>query len=107
MNDTVHAVIVKVDRLQKYLTKRLDKIEEQLNRIERQETKFMALGQDILDAVAAETTAVDSVIAYIQGLVKNGTVTPEQGKAILDNLAANKAKLEKALTTAVTPPPTP
>jgi hypothetical protein len=63
----------------------------------------MAIGQDILDAVAAETTAVDSVIEYIKGLVANNVITSAEGQKILTNLADNRTKLETAITTGVTP----
>jgi hypothetical protein len=79
------------------ILRRLDRIETWLWYVYLQERANMALGQDILDAVRAETTSVDSVIALINGLVANQTVTPEVGAAILSEINASKAKLDAAI----------
>ncbi len=79
------------------LLNRLNRIESWLWYIYLQERDIMALGQDILDAVRSETTSVDSVIALINGLVANQTVTPEVGAAILSEINASKAKLDAAI----------
>ena len=66
----------------------------------------MGMAQDILDAVTAETTAVDSLIAWVNGLVESNVVSSEQGAAIIAAANANRAKLEAAMTTNVpTEPP--
>jgi hypothetical protein len=65
--------------------------------------KLMALGQDILDAVTAETSVIDSFIALVEGLIANGTVSAEQGVAILKAIGDEKAKVEAAIL-AHTPP---
>lgn len=85
---------------------RLSRIEQWLWFIYLEERIIMALGQDILDAVKAETTSVDSVIALINGLVANSTISPAVGASILSEINASKAKLDAAIA-ANTPPPTP
>lgn len=78
--------------------KAFDDLAREVHRISHKENRIMALGQEILDAVTAETSVLDSFLALIQGLIANGTVTPEQGQAILAAIAENKAKIEKAIT---------
>lgn len=58
----------------------------------------MGKAQDIIDAVTAETTAVDSVIAYIRGLVANNTITDAQAADILAHINANRDALNGAIT---------
>jgi hypothetical protein len=60
-------------------------------------TDSMAIAQEILDAVTAETTVIDSCLKLMQGLIDEGTVTPEEGAAILAAISANKAALEAAI----------
>lgn len=97
---------VRMDRL---LVK-FDGAEKKLDRLLRlsevslvTEVVNMALSQDILDAVAAETTVIDSFIALVQGMIDNNTIPPDAGAAILSAIAANKAKVEAAIV-ANTPP---
>lgn len=85
---------------------RLDRIERLLVKVLKKEDKLMAFGQDILDAVTAETTAVDSFIALVDGLVKNNTISPAMAAQIVGAVNADRAKLEAAIL-ANTPPPTP
>ena len=67
----------------------------------------MSVGDDILAAVTAESTAVDSVIAFITGLRNQGTIDSTTAQAILDHISSDKAKLETAITANVVPPTTP
>lgn len=57
----------------------------------------MSLSQDLLDAVAAETTVIDSFISLVQGLIENNTIPPEAGAAILAAINSNKDKVEAAI----------
>lgn len=66
----------------------------------------MALGQDILDAITAANTRVDSLIALVEGLAANGTIDPATVTAIKAAIAGENAKVEAAIA-ANTPPPTP
>lgn len=66
----------------------------------------MALGQDILNAVTAEDTKVDSFIALVQGLIDNGTIPPAVGTAILGKIKGSEDKLDAAIA-ANTPPAPP
>jgi hypothetical protein len=84
----------------------LQRIERKLDTIILMEENLMALGQDILDSVTAETTAVDSFIALVQGLIANNTVSAQQGAAIIAAVNSNKSKLDAAIL-ANTVPPTP
>src|SRR5438128_2674938 len=86
--------------------KQLENIERLLRAVLVKENTLMALGQDILDAVTAETTAVDSFIALVQGLVANNTIDSVTGQKIMDAVNSNKAKLDAAIT-ANTPPAPP
>jgi len=63
----------------------------------------VAVGQEILDAVTAQTTLVASVVAFIEGLGTD-VVSPEQKAAILAVLAENTAALETAIGAGITPP---
>lgn len=67
----------------------------------------MSLGQDILDAVTAENTIIDSFIALVQGMIDNNTIPSEQGAAILAAITGEKEKVAAAIV-ANTPaaPPT-
>ena len=88
----------------------LERIEAQLQTLITKETQQMALGQDILDKVTAQTTLIGSVKALVQGLIDNHTIPAEQGAAILAALSGNQTELaavETALLAGVTPPPTP
>jgi len=71
---------------------------EKLTGIINEGTKQMALGQDILDAVTAEGTAVDSIIALLNGLVANNTIDQATATAIMAEISNDKAKLEAAIT---------
>lgn len=91
---TVHEKLDKILRLQ-------NKMLFQITILQRQNKKLrritMGIGQDILDAVAAETTVISSVIAYIQQLINSSVITSEQGAAILENINSNRAALEAAI----------
>jgi len=69
----------------------------------------MAIGQDVIDDIAAESTTIDSIKALLDAFVANGNITQAQSDAIKAAFAANDSKL-KALEVALqpaTPPPTP
>ena len=68
-----------------------------LRTIQEKESKLMALGQEILDAIAKETTVLDSFIALVEALVANNTIPTETANAIKAAVASNKAKLEAAI----------
>jgi hypothetical protein len=68
-----------------------------VRRIQLMEVVNMALGQDILDAVAAETTVLDSFLTLIDGLVKNNTVSQAVADQIKAAIASNKTKIEAAI----------
>lgn len=70
---------------------------EYLRAIIAQNGKVMALGQDILDAVTAEDTKVDSVIALLNGLVADGTITSDVKAAILAKVKGSEDKLDAAI----------
>ena len=84
--------------------RRLERIETLLKSVLNKESRIMAIGQDILDAVTAETTSVDSFIALIQGLIDNNTIPAAVGAQILSNINANKAKIDAAIAANTTPP---
>ncbi len=83
----------------------LEGIERRLQHIHYQGARIMALGQDILDAVTAEGTRIDSIIALLTGLVANGTIDAETAQKIKDAIAGQTAALDAALAANV--PPTP
>jgi hypothetical protein len=76
---------------------RLCRIETLLGKVFNMEVSGMALQQDIIDAVTAETTAVDAFIVYVKSLIANNTITNEAGQKILADMAANRAKLDPAI----------
>lgn len=70
------------------------------------------IGQDILEAVTAQTTTVDSFIELVKGLVDEQVIPPAIGSEILAKLADSKTKVElEAAVLAnlhpVEPPPVP
>ena len=68
-----------------------------VRRIKLMEVVEMALGQEILDAVAAETTVLDSFLALIDGLVKNNTVSQAVADQIKAAIKGNQDKLAAAI----------
>lgn len=102
----IRSFTIEMLALREYLDYRLDRIEAALKTVVRKEAQIMALGQDIIDAVTAETTVIDSFIALVQGWIAAGTVTAAEGARILADINNNKTKLETAIL-ANTPPPTP
>jgi hypothetical protein len=68
--------------------------------------KLMALGQDILNAITAENTLIDSFLTLVQGLVANNTIDQPTADAIKAAIQAEADKVQAAIT-ANTPPPTP
>lgn len=57
----------------------------------------MALGEEILAAVEAETSSVDSFIALVQGLINDNTIPADVGVAILEKINSEKAKVDAAI----------
>lgn len=85
--------------------RQLDRIEARLVEVQNRENRIMALAQDILDAVTAENTVIDSFITLIEGLIANNTIPAEAGEAILKAIGDEKAKVEAAIV--ANTPPTP
>lgn len=81
-------------------------ITTKLDMILNKENQLMSLGQDVLDAVTAETTLIDSFITFVNGLVANNTIPPDVADAIKAKIKEGSDKLEAALAANV-PPPTP
>lgn len=92
------AALLIIAALLSYMVHRLERIERMLNAVKRREKKMADIGQEILDKVTAEGTAVDSVIALLQGLQANGTITPEVEAQILAAISGQSDKLNAALT---------
>jgi len=67
--------------------------------LKKQGKQIMALGQEILDAVTAENTVVDSFLALVQGLIDNNTIPPDVGVKILSAINAEKDKVDTAIVT--------
>lgn len=76
---------------------KLDKIISMLSQVIDLEVNEMALGQDILDAVAAEKTSVDSFIALVKQLIANNTIPADVGANILKAISGNKQELDDAI----------
>ena len=85
----------------------LDELLMKVNYLLLQGEKQMALGQEILDAVTAEGSAVDSIIALLNGLVASNVIDSTTANSILTEVAENKAKLEAAILANTGPAPTP
>lgn len=85
---------------------RLYRIEVMLGKVLNMEVTQMAIQQDIIDAVTAETTAIDGFVAYVRSLVASSTITAEAGQKILADMQANRAKLDPALLANVPVVPT-
>ena len=76
---------------------KLDQAIELLKQISSKEDQHMALGQEILDAVTAENTLIDSFIALVQGLVANNTIDQPTADAIKAAISAEAAKVQAAI----------
>jgi len=105
LENQLSRISTKLDQL-KWIQAKLDRIirSERIHTIQGE--SLMALSEDILAAVAEETTVIDSFIALVQGLIDNNTIPTATGQAILSAIQANKAKVEAAIL-ANTPPVTP
>lgn len=84
------------------IVRRLQHIEVALYRSTRRENRIMDNLDSIMEAVAAQTTLVGSVVEFINGL-EASAVSPEAKAAILDALSANSVALESAIAANVTP----
>lgn len=97
------------------MSNQLDRIENKVNKLlllgyltTGKEYQIMALGQDILNAVTEENTAVDSFIALVQGLIDNNTIPADVGAKILSAVSSEKDKVNAAIVANTPPaPPTP
>jgi hypothetical protein len=94
--------------LKEYLDSKFTYLESLIKQVLTKEKKMVQLGQNILDAIAAETTIVNSVIAYIQGLLANNVISTDEATQILEHINENRTALEAAIAANVPiPPPTP
>lgn len=76
----------------------LERIEANLQTLISKETQQMALGQDILDKVAAHGTTIDSIKALLDAWVSDNSITAEQRDAIFAAFDANSGKLSQIET---------
>jgi hypothetical protein len=86
-------------------SRKCDEILLKLDNLHIQGDKIMAIAQQILDAVTAETTKLDSFLALIQGLINDNTIPAEVGVQILEAINSNRVKLEEAIEANTTPVP--
>ena len=90
------------------IERKLDLIAATGRKLIHKEDRTMALGQQILDKVTAQTTLVASVKALVEGLVAQETIPADVAAQILATLDGNTAELEAAIAAGVAPvPPTP
>ena len=82
-----------------WIIQRLDSINRKLDLIIQKEGILMGAADDILAAVTAETTVVNSVVAYIQGLQTSGVISPDAATNILNHIKANSDALSAAIVT--------
>ena len=105
----------KADRHHRDVLRAVSSLDSKLNEIlalaratRQEEAEIVAIGQDIIDDIAAESTTIDSIKALLDAFVANGNITQAQADAIKAAFAANDAKLsalEAALQPAPPPPP--
>lgn len=77
--------------------KAFDDLTTAVNHVSHQEIRIMTIAQDILDAVTAETTVVDSFITLVTGLIADNTIPAETGTAILAAINAEREKVAAAI----------
>jgi hypothetical protein len=82
----------------------LARIDTKLDTILMKEAEQMAIGDDILAKITAQTTLIGSIKEYIAGLAGN-TIPQDVADAILQHLDENTAALSTAIPANV--PPTP
>jgi hypothetical protein len=70
------------------------------------EEQALALGQEILDAIAEESTAVDSIIALLNGLVATNVIDAATAARIKSAIGSDRDRINAAVL-ANTPPPPP
>jgi hypothetical protein len=75
----------------------LARIEATIAALTMKENAVMALGQDILDRIAAEKTTIDSVVALITEFRNANIIPADVATAILAKLDENKGELDTAL----------
>jgi hypothetical protein len=75
----------------------LREILSEVKNLKAERKVFMALADDLLQAVTDETTAVDSALKLLQGYIDNGTITPDQGANLIAAISAEKNKVNAAL----------
>ena len=73
-------------------------VERKLDRIIDKLEALMSLGQDILDAVTAENTIIDSFLTLVQGLVASNTIDQPTADKIKAAISAEQAKVSAAIT---------
>lgn len=78
-----------------------------LHHIIHNQEDLMALGQELLDAVTAAKTRVESLITLLDGLVANNTIDAATAQKIKDTIAGQETEVEAAIAANTTPPPTP
>jgi hypothetical protein len=88
----------------KRLEIKLEAIELLLGCLVERTSDLMALTQDVLDAIAEEKTAVDSVIAAIQSGAIGSGLSDADKQLLIDDLHGNRDHLNAVLTQNVPPP---
>lgn len=91
---------------------KLDLINSKLDLILNKENTLMATLQNVVDAINAESTVDDSIIALLDGIVAElkfaqnsaGGIDPASLDAILTGIQANTTKIQAAITANTTPP---
>lgn len=87
----------------KHIEVRLEAVELLLGCLVERTGELMALTQDVLDAIAEEKTAVDSVIAAIQSGAIGGGLSAADKQTLIDDLHGNRDHLNAVLTQNVPP----
>ena len=90
-----------VRRMFQIINDKLDKIAFAVGLTLAEGAINMSFSSEILDAVTAETTAVDSVLALINA---SPTMSQAEKDNIITAITAERVKVEAALTANVTPP---
>jgi ferritin len=101
--NTFHIYLHHVDEGQTETNRLLNLI---LSRQKTGQEKLMAVLQDLVDEVTAETTVKDSVLALIDRLVANQS-NPAALDALLTSMKANKDAIAAAVTANTPAAPTP
>jgi hypothetical protein len=81
------------------------RVHKKLDLILKQEALQMALGQELIDKVTAQTSLINGLKALIDDWVANNLITSEQAASLNSLLDGNSATLEAALAAGTPPPP--